>query len=142
MIYDMIPGHLLVSDDYYIAFLTFTSRLILEWINVAGCEVVNSDLRDQTAINLGSDILRFNRYRISINKLLDDAADDYMFEDQIWYISGAWKHLDMLFWSDKLGIDFIEDDYTNIGNVSSTTMRDLIYDKTALKGLEIVGYMP
>lgn len=142
MIYDVIPRHLLVSDDYYIAFLSFTSRLILEWINVAGCEVINTELRDQTAINIGSDILRLNRYRSSINELLDDAADEDLYQDQVWYLSGAWKHLDMVVWSNKLGIDFIEDDYTNIGNVSSTTMRNLIYDKTTLKGLEIIGYMP
>ena len=142
MIYDVIPRHLLVSDDYYIAFLSFTSRLILEWINVAGCEVINTELRDQTAINIGSDILRLNRYRSSINELLDDAADEDLYQDQVWYLSGAWKHIDMVVWSNKLGIDFIEDDYTNIGNVSSTTMRNLIYDKTALKGLEIIGYMP
>lgn len=138
----MIPGHLLVSDDYYIAFLSFTSRLILEWINVAGCEVINAELNDMAAINLGSDILRFNRFRTSINELLDDALDKDLYQDQIWYISGAWKHLDASFWSDNLGIDFIEDDYSNVGNVSSTTMRGIIYDKTTLKGLEILGYMP
>ena len=142
MIYDMIPGHLLVSDDYYIAFLSFTSRLILEWINVAGCEVINAELNDMAAINLGSDILRFNRFRTSINELLDDALDKDLYQDQIWYISGAWKHLDASLWSDNLGIDFIEDDYSNVGNVSSTTMRGIIYDKTTLKGLEILGYMP
>lgn len=142
MIYDVIPRHLLVSDDYYIAFLSFTSRLILEWINVAGCEVINTELNDQAAINIGSDILRFNRYRTGINELIDDAADNYQFEDQVWYLSGAWKHLDISAWSDKLGVDFLEDDYTNIGKVSSTTMRSLIYDKTSLKGLEILGFMP
>lgn len=142
MIYDVIPRHLLISDDYYIAFLSFTSRLIFEWIKVAGCEVINTELNDQAAINLGCDILRFNRFRTSINVLLDHAAEDYLFEDQVWYLSGAWKHLDISAWSDKLGVDFLEDDYTNIGNVSSTTMRGLIYDKTALKGLEIIGFLP
>tara|TARA_B100001758_G_C18342686_1_gene575237 strand:- start:841 stop:1155 length:315 start_codon:yes stop_codon:yes gene_type:complete len=104
--------------------------------------VINAELNDMAAINLGSDILRFNRFRTSINELLDDALDKDLYQDQIWYISGAWKHLDASLWSDNLGIDFIEDDYSNVGNVSSTTMRGIIYDKTTLKGLEILGYMP
>lgn len=143
MIYDIIPHHLLIlSDDYYVAFLTFTSRIILEWLYVAEEEVINPNIKDQEAIVLGSDMLRFNHYRSILNDITDDDVDNDLYLDQTYYLYGEWKHRDISKWSNRLGVNFMKDEYSNISKVSSAMIRSLIYDNISLKGLKIIGYMP
>ena len=139
MIYDVIPHHLLVSDDYYVAFITFVSRTINEWLTSAACKVIDNDLRDQDAIDIASKMISFNYLKNEIFDILEDAHEEDYYIDSIWYMAGAWQHNDIEYWQAKLDIDFIEDDYSNITNITPSMLLDLIHDPCCLKAFDVIG---
>jgi hypothetical protein len=136
----MIPFYLLVSDDYYVAFITFVSRTINEWLMSAVCKVIDNDLRDQDALDIASKMISFNYLKNDIFDILYDAHEEDYYTDSIWYLAGAWEHNDIEYWQAKLNIDFIEDDYSNITEVTSSMLQDLIHDPICLKALGVIGY--
>ena len=140
MIYAMIPFNLLVSDNYYVAFITFVSRTISEWLASAACKVIDNDLRDQDALDIASKMISFNYLKNDIFDILDDAHEEDYYIDSIWYLTGARQHNDIEYWQTKLNIDFIEDDYSNITEVTSSMLQDLIHDPACLKALDVIGY--
>ena len=140
MIYAMIPFNLLISDDYYVAFITFVSRTIKEWLDLAAYNVLDIDLSDQDAIVLASKMISFNYLKNDIFDILEDAHDNDYYTDSIWYMAGAWRHNDIEYWQVKFNIDFIEDDYSHIADVTPCMLQCLIHDPCCLKALKVIGY--
>lgn len=143
MLYSLIPIKFLVNDDYYLAFLTFLGRIVVEWLKMASIGVIELCKTDIESINMANNMKRLNNF----NKELDKCFEDYFdYNDNStnllpYYLEGDIIHYDIQYWSNKIEIDFINNDYTNINSHNVyKNIREIVNSSTCQKALNIIGY--